>query len=168
MTAPIGPHPADSPPPPEAESGDFQTAKVVTIAGGHTVHDSVTAFLPPLLPSFIEKLSLSDARAGALSTFLQLPGLLQFAIGHLADRTTLRWVVVLGPAVTSILMASLGWAPNFVVLAMMLFFAGISVAAFHAIAPVAIGRLSGGQLGRGLGFWTVGRELGRTIGPLVV
>jgi len=168
VSSPPGPHPSDSPPPPEPGEGDFQTGRVVTIAGGHTVHDSFTAFLPPLLPSFIEKLSLSDARAGALSTFLQLPGLLQWAIGHVADRTTLRWVVVMGPAVTSILMAALGWAPTFAVLALMLFFAGISVAAFHAVAPVAIGRLSGGRLGRGMGFWMVGGELGRTIGPIVV
>jgi len=168
VSRPIGAHPSDSPPPPEAGEGTFQTAGVITIAGGHSVHDTFTAFLPPLLPLFIEKLSLSNTAAGALSSFLQLPGLLQWAIGHLADRTTLRWVVVMGPAITSILMASLGWAPTYAVLAMMLFFAGISVAAFHAIAPVAIGRLSGRQLGKGMGFWMVGGELGRTIGPIVV
>ena len=51
MTAPIGSHPAESPTPPESDGGVFHTAKVTTIAGGHTVHDSFTAFLPPLLPS---------------------------------------------------------------------------------------------------------------------
>ena len=39
------------------QHGDFQTANVVTIAGGHAVHDTFTAFLPPLLPYFVEKLS---------------------------------------------------------------------------------------------------------------
>ena len=119
-------------------SGEFQTGKLVTIAGGHAVHDSFTAFLAPLLPRFVEKLSLSNTAAGLLSTFLQLPGLLQPVIGHLADRTTLRWLVVLGPAVTATAMSFLGWAPTYAVLALLLLLAGLSVAAFHATAPVAV------------------------------
>ncbi len=150
------------------DAGEFQTARLVTIAGGHAVHDSFTAFLAPLLPRFVEKLSLSNTAAGLLSTFLQLPGLLQPVIGHLADRTTLRWLVVLGPAVTATAMSVLGWAPTYAVLALLLLLAGVSVAAFHATAPVAVGYLAGNQLGRGMGFFMVGGELGRTIGPLVV
>lgn len=150
------------------DGGEFQTGKLVTIAGGHAVHDSFTAFLAPLLPRFVEKLSLSNTAAGLLSTFLQLPGLLQPVIGHLADRTTLRWLVVLGPGVTATAMSVLGWAPTYAVLALLLLLAGMSVAAFHATAPVAVGYLAGRQLGRGMGFFMVGGELGRTIGPLVV
>lgn len=147
---------------------DFQTGRLVTIAGGHAVHDTFTAFLAPLLPRFVEKLSLSNAAAGLLSAFLQVPSLLQPVIGHLADRTTLRWIVVLGPGVTATAMSLLGWAPTYAILALLLVVAGISVAAFHATAPVAVGFLSGRQLGRGMGFWMVGGELGRTLGPLVV
>ena len=146
----------------------FQTADVVTIAGGHAVHDTYTAFLPPLLPYFVEKFGLTNARAGALAAFLQLPSLLQPFIGHLADRTTLRWIVILGPGVTGTAMSFLGWAPTYATLAMLLIVAGFSVASFHATAPVAVGYLSGNRLGRGMGFWMVGGEIGRTIGPLVV
>jgi FSR family fosmidomycin resistance protein-like MFS transporter len=158
-------------PPPKIEGrnqGEFQTGRLATIAGGHAVHDTFTAFLAPLLPRFVEKLSLSNTAAGLLSTFLQIPSLLQPIIGHLADRTTLRWIVVLGPAVTATAMSLLGWAPSYAVLAFLLLIAGLSVAAFHATAPVAVGFLSGNQLGRGMGYWMVGGELGRTIGPLVV
>ncbi|MCL1586900.1 MAG: MFS transporter [Actinomycetia bacterium] len=146
----------------------FQTADVVTIAGGHAVHDTYTAFLPPLLPHFVEKFGLTNAKAGALAAFLQLPSLLQPFIGHLADRTTLRWIVILGPGVTGTAMSFLGWAPTYATLAMLLIVAGFSVASFHATAPVAVGYLSGNRLGRGMGFWMVGGEIGRTIGPLVV
>ena len=150
------------------EPDGFQTGRVATIAGGHAVHDTFTAFLPPLLPSFIENLSLSNTAAGGLSAFLQIPSLLQPFIGHLADRTTLRWIVVLAPGVTATAMSVLGWAPGYAVLALLLLTAGLSVAAFHATAPVAVGYLSGRRLGRGMGFWMVGGELGRTLGPLVV
>ena len=150
------------------QDGEFRTADVTTIAGAHAVHDTYTAFLPPLLPYFVERFALSNTAAGALAAFLQLPSLLQPFIGHLADRTTLRWIVILGPAVTGIAMSFLGWAPNYVALAMLLLVAGLSVASFHATAPVAVGYLSGKRLGRGMGFWMVGGEVGRTLGPLVV
>lgn len=151
------------------ETGDeFQTGRIATIAGGHAVHDTFTAFLPPLLPRFIETLALSNTAAGMLSAFIQLPSLLQAFIGHLADRTALRWIVVAAPGVTATAMSLLGWAPGYPVLALLLLVAGVSVAAFHATAPVAIGYLSGHRLGRGMGYWMVGGELGRTLGPLVV
>jgi len=165
---PIVTDPAPGPPVDHSLDTEGQTGRLVTLAGGHAVHDTFTAFLPPLLPHFVEKLSLSNTAAGILSTFLQIPGLLQPVIGHLADRTTLRWIVVLGPGVTATAMSLLGWAPNYAVLALFLLIAGLSHAAFHATAPVAVGYLSGRQLGRGMGFWMVGGELGRTLGPLIV
>jgi FSR family fosmidomycin resistance protein-like MFS transporter len=113
-------------------------------------------------------MSLSNTAAGSLVPFLQISSLLQPVIGHLADRATLRWIVVLGPAVTATAMSLLGWAPGYMVLALLLLVAGVSVAAFHATAPVAVGYLSGRRLGRGMGLWMVGGELGRTLGPLVV
>lgn len=155
--------------PAEEQNDDgFQTGRVATIAGGHAVHDTFTAFLPPLLPQFVETLSLSNTAAGSLSSFLQIPSLLQPVIGHLADKTTLRWIVILGPGVTATLMSFLGWAPGYWALALMLLATGLSVAAFHATAPVAAGYLSGNRLGRGMGFWMVGGELGRTLGPIIV
>ena len=147
---------------------DFQTAKLVTIASGHAVHDTYTAFLAPLLPRFVEKFALSNTAAGLLSVFLQVPSLFQAFIGHLADRTALRWLVVLGPGVTATAMSFLGWAPTYFTLALLLMLAGVSVAAFHATAPVAVGYLSGNRLGRGMGFFMVGGETGRTLGPIVV
>ena len=125
------------------DSGRFQTSRVAAIAGGHAVHDTFTAFLAPLLPSFVEKFSLTNAAAGLLAAFLQLPSLLQPLIGPLLDRATVRWIVVLGPGVTATAMSFLGWAPTYAALALILIAAGLSVAAFHATAPVAVGYLSG-------------------------
>jgi FSR family fosmidomycin resistance protein-like MFS transporter len=150
------------------EATEFQTGRLVTIAGGHAVHDTYTAFLAPLLPRFVDKLSLSNTSAGLLSVFLQIPSLFQSVIGHLADKTALRWIVILGPGATATAMSFLGWAPGYLGLALLLMLAGVSVAAFHATAPVAVSYLSGNRLGRGMGFFMVGGELGRTLGPLVV
>ncbi len=146
----------------------FQADRVLTIAAGHAVHDSYTAFLPPLLPVLIAKLSLSKTEAGLLTVFMQWPSLLQPFIGHLADRVSLRYLVILAPAVTAAMMSLLGVAPGYAVLALLLIVVGVSSASLHAVAPVMAGRLSGRSLGRGMGLWMVGGELGRTLGPIVI
>ncbi|UCG51441.1 MAG: MFS transporter [Candidatus Latescibacterota bacterium] len=146
----------------------FHTNRVITISAGHALHDTYTTFLPPLLPAFIERYLLSKTEAGLLSVFLQVPSLFQPFIGLLADRVNLRYIVILGPAVSATAMSLLGVAPGYAMLALLLLTAGISSAGFHAVAPVMTGTLSGRSLGRGMGFWMLGGELGRTLGPIVV
>ena len=151
-----------------AEAERFQTDGVLTISAGHAVHDTYTAFLAPLLPAFIANLALSRTEAGLLSVFMQGPSLLQPFIGHLADRVNLRYLVILSPAVTAAMMSLLGIAPGYGVLALFLMAAGLSSASLHSVAPVMAGNLSGRSLGRGMGFWMVGGELGRVLGPIVI
>jgi FSR family fosmidomycin resistance protein-like MFS transporter len=151
-----------------SKDGEFQTGGVVTISAGHAVHDTYTAFLPPLLPKFIEILSLSKAEAGLLSVFLSTPSILQPLIGYLADRISLRALVILGPTITAVMMSLLGVAPSYWIMVLLLIVVGFSSAGFHATGPVMISTISGKSLGRGMGFWMVGGELGRTLGPVVV
>jgi FSR family fosmidomycin resistance protein-like MFS transporter len=151
-----------------AQTDRFQTGRVLTIIAGHAVHDAYTAFLPPLLPAFIATLALSNTEAGLLTVFMQGPSLLQPFIGHLADRISLRYFVILAPAVSAVMMSLLGVAPGYAVLVLILTVAGLSSAGLHAVAPVMAGNLSGRSLGRGMGFWMLGGELGRTLGPIVI
>jgi len=154
---------------PGAEDAEqFHAADVSTVAAGHAVNDTYTSFLPPLLPELISKFSLTTAQAGLLSVFLQWPSLLQPFIGYLADSANLRYLVIVAPAVTATAMSLLGIAPSYAVLAMLLIVAGASSAGLHAVGPVMAGRRSGATLGRGMGFWMVGGEIGYTIGPLVL
>jgi len=153
---------------PAEPEGAFQSGQNLAIAAGHFVHDTFTAFLPPLLPLMSERLSLSLTLAGSLATILQLPAVLNPFIGYMADRVSLRYFVVLAPAVTATLMSSLGFAPSYPVLVVILLVTGVSVAAFHAPAPAMIGRTSGNQVGKGMSWFMAGGELGRTIGPLLV
>ena len=146
----------------------FQKDRVLTIAAVHAVHDTYTAFLSPLLPEFISRFLLSKTKAGLLTVFLQAPSLLQPVIGHLSDRVSLRYLVILAPVVTATMMSLLGVAPGYAVLALLLTITGLSSAALHAVGPVMVGSISGPSLGRGMSFWMVGGELGRAFGPIVV
>ncbi len=146
---------------------EFQTEQVLTIVGGHFAHDTFSAFLSPLLPLIIERLSLSLMLAGSLWRFIQLPALLNPFIGYLADKVSLRYFVILAPAVTATLMSSLGLAPTYPILSILLLAVGVSVAAFHAPAPVMIARIAGNRLGKGMSLFMAGGELGRAVGPLL-
>ncbi|MBC8336451.1 MAG: MFS transporter, partial [Anaerolineales bacterium] len=152
---------------PPREENNFQGEQVLVIAGGHFIHDIYSAFLAPLLPLIIEKLSLTLTLAGSLTAFLQIPAVLNPLIGHFADKFSMRFFVILAPAVTATIMSSMGLAPNYFTLALLLFITGISVAAYHAPAPAMIARVSGQRVGKGMSWFMAGGELGRTLGPII-
>ncbi len=146
----------------------FRTGGVSAISAAHALHDTYTAFLSPMLPAFKTQLALSNTQAGLLNVFLQGPSLAQPLIGHAADRLSLRYLVILAPAVAAVIMSVLGVCPSYALLALLLLVAGVNSAGLHSVGPVMAGRLSGPSLGRGMGFWMVGGELGRTLGPIVI
>jgi len=137
------------------------------VAAGHFVHDLYSSFLAPWLPLLIEKLSLSLTLAGSLILFIRLPSLLNPLIGVVADRIEVRYMVIAAPAVTAVCMSLIGLAPDYGVVALLLFIVGLSAAAFHVPGPVMIVRMSGAQLGKGMSCFMAAGELARTVGPLV-
>jgi FSR family fosmidomycin resistance protein-like MFS transporter len=147
---------------------EFHLSEVVTVASAHGAHDTYFSFLPTILPLLIQNLSLNTTLAGMLTVFNQIPNLLQPFIGHIADRRNLKWLVILAPTFSGILVTLVGVAPSFGVAGLLMFLAGFSSAGFHAIAPAMVGSRSGKMVGRGMGFFMVGGELGFGIGPLLV
>lgn len=150
-----------------ARASPFQLDRVLTIIGAHFTHDTYSAFLAPLLPNLIEKLSLSYTQAGLLSTITQLPSLLNPLLGYMDDKISLRILTILAPAVTATTMSLLGMAPNYLSLVILLFITGLSISAFHAPSPAMIARVSGRQVGKGMSLYMAAGELGRTVGPLL-
>lgn len=146
----------------------FQTEEVVTIAGGHFVHDSYSAFIAPLLPLIQERLATNYTLTGSLAIYAQLPSLINPFIGYMADKVSLRYFIILAPAITATLMSFMGLAPDYLTLSLILLAAGISIAAFHAPAPAMIARVSGQRIGTGMSIFMASGELGRTVGPVFV
>lgn len=149
------------------QAKDFQVDQVATIGVGHLVNDTYSAFLAPLLPLIQQQLGIGYALAGSLAIFTQIPSVLNPFIGYLADKVSVRYFVILAPAVTATVFSSLGLAPSYVALAMLLFVGGISIAAFHAPAPAMIAKVSGQRVGAGMSIFMATGELARTLGPIV-
>jgi len=148
--------------------GPFQGSRVFLLSICHFIHDVYSSFLAPLLPFIIEKFSLTLTQAGLLSTVMQIPALLNPFIGRMADRVSVRYFIILAPSLTAVPMSLLALAPNYIILLILLFLAGISVSLFHVPAPVMVYRVSGSKTGRGMSFYMTGGELARTVGPLAI
>ncbi len=145
----------------------FEAGRVLTLAGGHFIHDVFSSFLVPLLPLIIEKFGLSLTLAGLLPALYRFPSAFNPFIGVLADRMDLRMLVILAPTLTATAMSLIGVAPSYAVIAILLLVAGASSAALHVPGPVMVARSSGVRVGKGMSFWMTGGELARTVGPLL-
>lgn len=149
-------------------AGSFQYGRILLICLGHFTHDIYSAFIAPLLPLLIDKLGLTLLMAGSLPVFMQAPSLLGPFIGYLADRFTVRYLVIFAPAITATLATLIGFMPTYGTAALLLFCVGVNIMAFHAPAPAMIAHVSGDKVGRGMSFFMASGELARSVGPLLV
>lgn len=146
----------------------FQTDKVIILSLAHMLHDTYSRFLAPILPLLIEKHSLSYAAAGLLSVIGRLTALLNPAIGALADKLPLRYLVIIAPAITATAMSLLGVAPHYGILALLLCCMGLGSNLFHVPSPVMIKLVSGKRLGKGMSFYMFGGEFARALSPIII
>ena len=150
------------------KSENFQHSNVLLISFAHFVHDSFSAFLAPILPLLIDKLGITVFLAGLLDVVRKLPSLANPFVGLIADKVCVRYFIIFAPAVTATTMSLIGVAPQYIVLVILVFVAGISSTLFHVPAPVMIKHVSHKQIGKGMSFYMLGGELARTLGPLTI
>src|SRR3972149_2862233 len=150
------------------ESKKFQTSNILLISGAHFVHDVYSAFLAPVLPLLIDKFKMSYSIAGLLTVIQNLPSLLNPLVGVIADKVSLRYLLIIAPLITALTMSFMGAAPSYAVLAILLFIMGVSASMFHVPAPVMIKHIAGSRVGKGMSFFMLGGEFARGVGPLVI
>ncbi|MDF1572695.1 MAG: MFS transporter [Bacteroidales bacterium] len=146
----------------------FQGSRVAALSVVHLVHDIYTSYLAPALPKIIEKLGMSYGMAGLLAVIQRIPSLFNPLMGIIAERPSMKYLVIVSPAITAVAMSLIGIAPSYIFLAILLFVSGISSMMWHIPSPVMIKFLSGSRTGKGMSFYMVGGELARTLGPLVI
>jgi len=147
---------------------EFKKAEVFTLSAAHLSHDTFSAMLPALLPLLIDKLGLTLSMSAMLDIVRRIPALFNPFLGLIAERTGIRYFVILTPAITALSMGLVGLAPSFWALMVLLFIAGVSAALFHVRSPVMVREVSGTRVGTGMSFFMVGGELARTLGPLLI
>jgi len=146
----------------------FKKGEVFTISFAHLAHDIYSSFLAPILPLLIAKLDMSLSMSAFLDIARRIPSLFNPFFGLIAEKTGVKYFVILTPAITAISMSLIGLSTSYIMLFILLFVAGISGALFHIPSPTMIKEASGDKTGTGMSFFMVGGELARTIGPLIV
>jgi FSR family fosmidomycin resistance protein-like MFS transporter len=144
---------------------DLKGVGLITFA--HGLHDTYSSWLSALLPVLIEKFTLTNTMAGALTMALSIPSVLQPIIGYTADRKNLRWLIVVAPAITALVMTNLGVIPSYALFFPLLLIAGLSAAGIHSVGPGVVSYFSGKSIGKGMSFWMIGGEFGYSVGPLL-
>ncbi len=158
-------------PPPRGAAPDPRLplpAVLVLIIGAHWTIDAYSAFLHPLLPRLMANLNISIALAATAATVLSLAASLpQPAFGYLADRYGRRAFLALGPIVAGVLISSMGLAPGYVTLLLLLSVGGLGSAAFHPPGASLVARASEGRgSGVRMSLFSFGGALGFATGPI--
>jgi MFS transporter, FSR family, fosmidomycin resistance protein len=152
----------------EQQESEFNAAGTARLAGAHAAHDLYGGFLGPLLPAVQEKLGVSLTVVSLMIPAQQLPGMFQPFIGYMADKTSRRWFVVLGPGVTAVSVSTIGLAPHIGFVLLLLLVSGFSSGAFHAPAVALMGEYAGPKVGRAMSFFMAGAEFSRTLAPIII
>ena len=152
----------------KSKNNDFKFSHLITISLAHMLHDTYSSFLSPVLPLLINKFNISYSFTSLLSVLQRLPSVISPFVGLLADRISLRYLVIISPSITGIVMSLLGAAPHYIVIVILLIVMGISSSLFHVPAPVMIRKIVGDRKGMGMSFYMLGGEIARTVGPLII
>lgn len=136
------------------------------LAIAHMTDDVNQSFIPAILPFLILKLHLSYAAAAGLVLAQAISSsVVQPAIGHLADRRPMPWLIGLGLLLAGGGVAAMGIAPTFALLFTASLVSGIGVAMFHPEAARFANYVAGAKKATGMRWFAAGGNVGFAIGP---
>jgi FSR family fosmidomycin resistance protein-like MFS transporter len=135
----------------------------------HFMGDFYSSFIAPLLPAFVDKLSLSMAQVGiAMGIMRFLAFIVQPSIGYVADRYPTRSFALGGLLLTVLFIPLSGLSPSFFVLTLLLAFGSVGSSMFHpsvtGMVPVYAGRNSGFSMS----IFNAGGTFAFSVGPLFI
>ncbi|MBI3922545.1 MAG: MFS transporter, partial [Armatimonadetes bacterium] len=126
-----------------------------------------SSLLSPLFPILAERLHLTLAMVGSLPMMIGLSAsLAQPLLGLLSDRYPQIPMVALGPAIGALFCGLVGAAPNYRMLLVFLFIAGIGNGVFHP-QGARLAREAGKGSGLAMSGFTVGGNIGFGLAPLL-
>jgi FSR family fosmidomycin resistance protein-like MFS transporter len=139
---------------------------------GHFCADLYSGALGGLQPLLVARFGMSLADAGVLGgTLVFSSSVMQPAYGYLSDRLRTRLFAALGPAVAGVFISSLGLAPAYGWLLLMVALGGTGIAAFHPQATTGavagVTRNRAGAMALFVSSGTLGYALGPTFFSLV-
>jgi FSR family fosmidomycin resistance protein-like MFS transporter len=143
---------------------DIRSMALLGVA--HLADDLNQSFIPALLPYLILQLGISHTTAGTIVLCQAISSsVVQPAIGHLADRRAMPWLIPLGMLLAGTGVAAIGVVPTVPLLFAAALVSGVGVAMFHPEAARFANYVSGARKASGMRWFTLGGNLGFAVGP---
>ena len=142
---------------------------MAALSAGHLFTDISQGAVPALLVPLIVQRHLSYAAAEALILAATISSsVIQPLFGHLSDRLSLAWLIVLGPGLGGLGIALAGLAPNYGLTFAAILLSGVGVASFHPEASRFANYVSGSRRASGMSLFSVGGNVGFALGPVII
>jgi len=142
---------------------------MAALSGGHGATDFASGSVPALLPFFTDKFDLSYTLTAALMLVLLVSSsLLQPLFGLWSDRRGALWLLPVGLVLAGFGVGLAAVAPSYWLLLLLVFVAGIGVAAFHPEGAKFATYVSGRKRASGMSLFNIGGNTGYALGPIVV
>src|SRR5215469_4076608 len=140
---------------------------MAVLCAGHFVSDSYSSIIFPLLPLLKDALHLTTAQVFWLAPLYAISSsLMQPVYGFVSDRYARRFFAVFGPAITAVFVSSIGLAPSYGVLILLLMAGGIGIGSFHPQAAAMASAAAGQRRRVGLSLFSATGTIGYSFGPL--
>ena len=142
---------------------------LLVLSIGHACTDMTQGALPAILPYLVLAGGLGYAQAAGLTFAVSIfASTLQPVFGIMADRSTKAWLLPVGVLLGGLGLSLIGFFPNnYWLMFTVAVISGIGVAAFHPEAASMANRVAGKKKGGGMSIFSVGGNIGFTLGPIL-
>ncbi len=142
---------------------------MAALSGGHLAVDFASGAVPALLPFLVLEFDLSyTATAALMLAVLVSSSVVQPLFGLWSDRRGAMWLLPGGVALAGVGTGLAAAAPSYALVLLLVFVAGIGIAAYHPEGAKFAAYASGRKRASGMSYFNIGGNTGYALGPIVV
>ena len=142
---------------------------MATLSGGHLVVDFASGAVPALLPFIALEFDLSYTETAVLMlSVLVSSSFVQPLFGMWSDRRGALWLLPGGVALAAVGTGLASVAQSYALVLVLVFAAGIGIAAYHPEGAKLAAYASGRKRASGMSYFNIGGNTGYALGPIVV
>jgi FSR family fosmidomycin resistance protein-like MFS transporter len=147
---------------------DLDRRGITLLALGHAADDVSQSFLPALLPLLVAQRHYTFAAATTLVLAQSLSSsFVQPAVGVLADRRPMPWLIGVGILLAGLGVAAIGWIESYALMFVAVLISGVGAAIFHPEGARFANLVAGEKKASGMRWFQLGGTAGFMIGPSI-
>jgi FSR family fosmidomycin resistance protein-like MFS transporter len=151
----------------QVKSTDIKIIFALTLV--HFMGDFYSSFVTPLLPTFVDKLSLTLAQVGLIMGIVRLLAfIVQPSVGYFSDRYRTRSFALGGLLLTVLFVPLSGIAPSYFLLTFFLALGSFGSSMFHPSVTGMVPVYGGKNTGFSMSVFNTGGTLAFGIGPIFI